>query len=335
MNPDSLPIDARIPVTVLTGFLGAGKTTLLRAALGRPELADTAVIINELGETSIDHLVVRSVNDRVAVLASGCVCCARLGELGDALDEILGCAARGEIPQPRRIVVETSGLADPAPLVTTLADDPRLHERVRADGVLTVVDAERGAAQLERHPEARRQLLAADHIALGKCDRVSPGVLAALEDRLRVYNPMAPIDRVVQGALPPARWTGALRRPLTRDDLVTLSRRPAGPRHTDDVRSWSLTLPGPLRWTSFSLWLSLLTQMNGDGLLRFKAVVHVQGESLPVLVHAVGHTVYPAEMLAAWPDEDRVTRLVFITVGWSEAFFAQVRGAAEALATKP
>lgn len=330
---DAPAVDTRIPVTILTGFLGAGKTTLLRDALARAELADTAVIINELGEVAIDHLIVRSVNDRVAVLGAGCVCCALLDELSTTLLDLLERAARGEVPTPRGVIVETTGMADPGPLVTTLSDDPRINERFRFDGVLTVIDAERGASQLARHPEARRQLIAADHLVLNKTDRVDEAVIAALEDSARALNPLATRDRAVHGVVPPARWRGALRRPLRHADLASLTLSRPAARHSEDVRTFAIELDGPVRWTSFSLWLSLLTQMNGEGLLRFKALVHVKGEALPVVVHAVGHTVYPAEMLAQWPDEGRQTRMVFIAQGWTDAFFAQVRDAAKALVT--
>lgn len=333
MTDEALAADTRIPLTVLTGFLGAGKTTLLRDALSRAELTDTAVIINELGEVSIDHLIVRSVNDRVAVLGSGCVCCALLDELSTTLVDLLERAARGEVPAPRRVIVETTGMADPSPIVTTLSDDPRVSERFRLDGVLTVVDAEHGAAQLARHPEARQQVIAADHVVINKVDRADEAQITALEESVRALNPLATTDRATQGALSPARWTGALRRPLRHADLAALTLQRPAARHSQSVRSFAIELDGPVRWTSFSLWLSLLTQMNGEGLLRFKALLHVKGEGLPVVVHAVGHVVYPAEMLAAWPDEGRQTRMVFIAQGWTDAFFAQVRDAARALVT--
>lgn len=331
---DPLPPDPRVPVTVITGFLGAGKTSLLRDALRHGALVDTALIVNEFGEVALDDLVLRSVTDRVAVLGGGCVCCSVLDDLAQTVVEMLDQGARGEIPAPRRIVIETSGLADPSPIVTTLSDDPRIQDRVRPDGVVTVLDAEHADLALTRNPEARRQVLAADLLVLNKTDLASPEALSALRARVTEMNPVALVDETSHGRVDPARWSGLMRRPLGRSDLAALTLRRPEARHSDGVRAFSLDLDGSVQWTSFALWLSLLTQMNGEGLLRFKALLHVRGEALPVLVHAVGHSVYPAEMLAAWPDEGRGTRMVFITQGWSDAFFAQVRDAATALISR-
>lgn len=330
MRPDR----PRLPVMVLTGFLGAGKTTLLNALLARPELADTAVVINELGDVALDHLLVRRVDDRVMVLGGGCVCCTVLGDLVETLTDLDRRRDAGEVPPFARVMVETTGLADPGPVLATITGDERLFARYELDGVVTVVDAVHGAGQLEEHHEALQQVVAADHFVVTKSELAGPEATEELVARLQAINPTATVDVASRGAVDPAHLRGRLSADLPVERVRGLvaaspSERgrwvvPAAPRHTR-VRTLALTRARTVRWTAFSMWLSLLTQFNGERLLRCKAMLKVQGEPGPVIVHAVQHVVYPSVILDAWPDGDATCRAVLIFRDVDDAFLRQVQ----------
>ena len=329
-----IPARPRIPVMVLTGFLGAGKTTLLNALIARPELADTAVVINELGDIALDHLLVRKVDDRVMVLGGGCVCCTVLGDLVETLTDLDRRRDAGEVPPFARVMVETTGLADPGPVLATLTGDDRLFARFELDGVVTVVDATHGAAQLEEHLEALQQAVAADHVVVTKSELAGAARTAALVAQLGAINPTATVDVASHGSIDPVRLRGRLAADLPVERVRGLIASspgergrwvvPEAPRHAR-VRTLAIARPQTMRWTAFALWLSLLTQFHGDRLLRCKAILKVAGEPGPVVVHAVQHVVYPSLMLDAWPDREESCRAVLIFRDADDAFLKQVQ----------
>lgn len=328
--------DPRIPVTVLTGFLGSGKTTLLQQLMLRPEWRGTAVVINELGETGLDHLLVQHVAPHVRLLRSGCLCCSVREDLTQTLTDLLARRRRHELHFDR-VVVETTGLADPLPVMHTLTTHPTLVLDFRLAGVVTVVDAFNGFATLDQHEEARRQVAVADALLLSKTDLVQPPARERLEQRLARINPSAPQHRVTHGALrsehllylenldnpfhaPSARDTpapgaaGWLFR-ATGARTGSLFQR-AQHAHASDIRTLCLTVDEPFEAEAFEHWLGLLTALRGERLLRFKGLVHVaEDPEQPRVVHAAQHLVHPPVALPAWPDADRRSRLVFITQG--------------------
>jgi G3E family GTPase len=330
---------ALIPVTLLTGFLGSGKTTVLNHVLKQQGMAATAVIVNEFGEIGIDHLLVEKATDDVVLLNSGCLCCTVRGDIVDTLLNLFVGRASGKIPDFVRVVIETTGLADPAPILHTLISDPLVAARYMLDGVVTTVDAVNGAGTLDRQPEAVKQAAVADRLLLTKTDLAAPGAAAALKRRLAALNPGAPVLSAVQGEVDPAllfnlgfydpqsksvdvqRWLrdeafGAGHehgheheaRPDDEQDRGDVN------RHDDRIRAFCITRERPISWSALSTWLDALATMRGDDLLRLKAIVALSdrpGE--PVVVHGVQHLFHPPVLLPQWPSDDHRTRMVFIT----------------------
>lgn len=333
--------DTRIPVTLLTGFLGAGKTTLLNTLLWQKEFADAAVFINEFGEIGVDHLLVEKIDEDIVVLDSGCICCSMRGDLPKALRKLFSRAQRKDIPIPQRVVLETSGISDPAPVIYSLLSDPFIAERFRCDGVVTVVSAAHGLAQIDTHLEALKQVVMADRLILSKCDVVEA---SALEQRLAVLNPGAPQIRSVRGAIAAqdiidcglydpaakmpdvAHWLGEARlgEKSARTQLSYGKHATAGNvHHAQGVSSFVITLDPGLYWGEVGTLLDMLLQTHGEQLLRIKGLVQVTGEPGPRLVQCVQHVRYPSLRLPAWPDEaayaERKTRLVVITLKLDQA----------------
>jgi G3E family GTPase len=300
-----------LPVVLVTGFLGSGKTTLISALLAHPAMGETAVLVNELGEVAIDHHLVRQVDERTVVLASGCVCCTLRGDLRDELRDLLGRRARGELAPFRRVVVETTGLADPAPVLSTLLTEPVLRHHYAVEAVVTTVDALSGAATLDRHPESVKQAAVADTLLVTKADAAEPAAVAALEARLRVLNPLARVRRVAFGAIAPDELLRA-----RGDDPALRPGADGGDpaAHTGDVHAFSLVLDEPLDWDAFAVWLTMLLHSRGLDVLRVKGLLDV-GEAGPVVLDGVQHVVHRPRHLAAWPDDDHRSRIVFITRG--------------------
>lgn len=297
------------PVTLLTGFLGSGKTTLLRRLLADPALHDTAVIINEFGEIALDHLLVEHLDEQTALLSSGCLCCTVRGELASTMRDLHSRRERGDVPPFRRLVIESTGLADPFPILSTLRADPVLRHHFRAAGVVTTVDAVNGLAQLDRHIEAARQAAIADVIALTKTDIAEKESLAPLVARLGAMNPSAPVLRVAEGRLPAdallnsgGGWFKAVAEP----DMSAAHAK---------ARAFSIVVDEPLDWSAFGVWLTMLLNRHGANILRVKGILALQGEARPVAVHGVQHLVHTPTHLSHWPDEDRRSRLVFIVEG--------------------
>jgi G3E family GTPase len=301
---------ARIPVTVVTGFLGAGKTTLVRRFLGTPEGEGTAVVINEFGSVGIDDVLVRGSTDEVTLLGNGCLCCNTRSDLQIALRNLVAEREQGAIPQFRRILIETSGLADPGPILQTFATDRALGAEFHVEVVVTMVDAVGGLDTLEWSAEARKQVILADRLVVSKTDL--PGSKPdRLIDRLRLLNPRAVIHRAIDGDLDP--------RCLIETDAASPTTEEARPgfvaeaEHSDGIASFVITDEAPLPWDAFARAMETLIALRGPDLLRVKGFLNVAGCRGPVVVQVVQHLAHPPVELAAWPDKDRVSRLVFIT----------------------
>lgn len=330
------------PVTLLTGFLGSGKTTLLNHILREPGIEETAVLINEFGAVSIDHLLVREASENLMVMSNGCICCSVAGDMVQALRDLYFKRANGEVPAFRRVIIETTGLADPAPIMHTLIEMPLVAARYSLAGIVTTVDAEHGGRQLDEHAESVKQAAVADRIVITKTDRVPVETVAALRARLAVLNPGAVVLEAVNGAVDTARlfdtglyqpgskapnvrkWLAAeAYRPATFANSLTASPQAAA-RHDDRIRAFVVILDTPVPWPLMVEALETLTEMRGEQLLRIKGIINVAGEDRPRAIHAVQHTIYPVAQLPAWPDEDHRTRLVFITRDLDEAFVRNV-----------
>lgn len=308
-----------VPVTVLTGFLGAGKTTLLARLIQRPELARSALFINEVGAIAIDHHLVRDVRGDAVVLGSGCVCCTVAGDLVRALTELAAQVARGEVPPFDRALIETTGLADPTGAIAALVQHPLIARSYRAGAVVTAVDGLLGADTLARQPEAAAQVALADRVVLTKADLAGEDALAAAEAAVRLRNVAAPLIRSVQGEVDPevllaagsdTAWIDAAARARTPHGFIT---------------TFTTCFARPVRMGPLGLWLTLMTQMHGGALLRVKGIVDVEGEDAPVVIDCVQHVVHPARQLPAWPDDDHRTRIVFIARGLAAGTIASLR----------
>jgi G3E family GTPase len=318
------------PVTVLTGFLGAGKTTLLNRLLRQPALAGTAVLVNEFGEIGLDHLLVEKLDENTVLLNAGCLCCTVRGDLSRALADLLPRVEAGEV---RRVVIETTGLADPAPILVTLMSDPVAGRAYRLDGIVTVVNAVNGMAQVDAQPEAVRQVAVADRIVLSKTDLADP---PELRERLRRLNPGAPLLTATHGAVDAAALLHAglfdpgskipdVRGWLDAEayaDTHHAHHHPPGQvlggtdsnRHDARIAAFCLTFEQPLHWQGVATWLDMLVATRGESLLRIKGILNVVGQDRPVAIHGVQHLFHPPALLTAWPDGDpRTSRLVFIT----------------------
>jgi G3E family GTPase len=308
------------PITLLTGFLGAGKTTLLNRLLRDPALARAAVLVNEFGEVGIDHLLVQTLDPDTVLLNTGCLCCSVRGDLARALRSLLPRARRDEVT---RVVIETTGLADPAPILATLLGDPVVASAYRLDGVVTVVDAVHGDAQLDSQPEAVRQVAVADRVVLSKIDLVDPRPLRA---RLARLNPGAPILEAAFGAVHPAELlaAGAFdpdgKGPEVKAWLDSEAFDRAEHHHVDrnrhdaHIEAFCITFDAPLHWQGIGTWLEALLATNGERLLRLKGILNLQGADRPVAIHAVRHVLHPPAQLPSWPaDDPRNSRIVFIT----------------------
>ena len=294
-------------VHLVTGFLGSGKTTLVGALLRRPELARTAVIVNELGEVGIDHHILRRVDERTVLLASGCVCCTLRGDLADELRDLLDRADAGEIPGFERVVVETTGLAEPTPIVNTLLADPFVPHHYALASVVATVDAQHGL----RVEESVRQAAAADVLVLTKTDLASEKATAALEEKLARLNPAAAVVRAVSGDVEPS---SVLRPPA--DGVRTWKGNDVPHDHDRSVEAVVLELDNVVDWMAFGIWLTMLLQARGTEIYRVKGFLDVGGDG-PLLVNGVQHAVHPPVHLDSWPDDERRSRIVMIGHGFT------------------
>jgi G3E family GTPase len=331
-----------IPLTILTGFLGAGKTTLLNRLVQDPALHDTVVIINEFGEIGLDHLLVEKVDEGMILLSAGCLCCTVRGDLIATLEDLLRKRDNGRIAPFRRVVIETTGLADPAPILHAVLYHPYLSMRYAVEGVVTVIDAVNGASTLDAHREAVKQAAVAERIVLAKTDLVSDQAgLGRLRERLRRLNPGAgileadaPADAILAGGLfdlegkiaDVAEW-------LKAEAVEEAERRSHehqhGHRHSHDdrdhahhhdvnrhdeiIRAFCLTSDQPIRQGTLDMFLDLLRSSQGPKLLRVKGLVALaEDPEHPVVIHGVQHVIHVPAVLPRWPSEDRRSRIVFI-----------------------
>jgi G3E family GTPase len=315
---------ARVPVTVITGFLGAGKTTLLKRFLGTQEGRGTAVVINEFGATGIDDALVRGSADETVLLGNGCLCCITRSDLQLALRRLVVERERGEIPDFRRVVIETSGLADPSPILQTFATDRALGGAFHVDVVVTVVDAATGLDTLGWSSEARKQAILADRLVVTKTDIAGKSSVTALTAQLRALNANAEILPVVNGNLDPTR--------LTQPMLIERNAFVAEAAHSDGIGSFVLNEMAPMPWTAFSRAMDTLMTMRGPDLLRVKGFLDVEGCNGPVVVQFVQHLAHPPVELTAWPDGNRQSRVVFITRNISETQMRDLFKSVRALA---
>jgi G3E family GTPase len=315
---------ARIPVTVVTGFLGAGKTTLIRRFLASPEGEGTAVIVNEFGAVGIDDALIRETAEATILLGNGCVCCITRTDLQLALRALLIDRERGSVPSFARVVIETSGLADPAPILQTFSTDRALGGEFHIDVMLTVVDAVNGEATLKSAAEARKQVILADRLIVSKTDLAAAAGLDALKKRLHKLNPRAGIDIAVSGALEPERFIA----PATRERSGFV----AEAEHSDGISSFVLERQQPIEWPVFSRAMETLIALRGADLLRVKGILNVAGCRGPVVVQYVQHLAHPPVELQSWPDQNRDSRVVFIARNIAETRIRDLFAAVEALA---
>ena len=326
-----------LDLAIVTGFLGAGKTTLLNRLLRDPALADTLVLINEFGAIGLDHLLVEQVQGDMLVMTSGCLCCSIRGDLVAALEDSLRKRDNGRMRPFERVLIETTGLADPAPVLHTIMVHPYLRLRFKLRAVITLVDALVGNATLDRHREAAKQAAMADRIVLTKTDLVTDAkAREALEARLRALNPAVPIlDAAADGTDAAALLTGVVYDPTSRGaevaDWLAAEAYPTHDeqghhdhdvnRHDATIRSFCLRYARPVEPVALSLFMELLCSAHGERLLRFKGLVALADDpSRPAVAHGVQHIMHPVIRLDAWPDADQTTRMVFIVSDLDPAF---------------
>ncbi|MES2012533.1 MAG: GTP-binding protein [Pseudomonadota bacterium] len=335
-------MDKRIPVTLLTGFLGSGKTTLLNKLLHNPAMRDTAIIINELGDAGLDQVFANSnlaqniesehIADNTVLLSSGCLCCSLKNELADTMRDLFFKRALQAIPEFKRLVIETTGMADPGPILANLMNEPVIESTYRLDAVVVTIDSIYGLQQIAGNAEALKQAAVADVLVLTKTDLASSEQISALQAKLNAINPGATQHQIIQGELDPAfvidvgLFDVASKQPEPQRWLRTPSKAKA-PKgtlpqnskvHDEDIVSFTVTMPSPLRWADLKPHLLWFCQTYGKNLLRLKGIIHASDQSAPLAIHAVHFTPYPPTLLEGWSEETPTSRIVVIGKGLNE-----------------
>jgi len=343
-NPDPLRTaalgasDEPLPVTLLTGFLGSGKTTVLNHLVRT--LPRTAILMNEFGEVGLDHQLLQKMEGPLALLSGGCVCCTISGSLSPTLKNLWMARQKGDIPPFERVIIETTGVADPVPILDNLLHDNWVRARFRLDGVVTTVDALFGDGQLDQHSEAVKQVAVADRLLLTKTDLTPADSVAALRERLTTLNPAADIVTVTHGELDPAAiqnlglWNAATKslevaRWLKHQryqpaSAGKLGGKPSPQLHDARIQAFSVVLDTPLDRYGLQSAIAMLASFRSENLLRFKAIVNIEGEDRPVVLHGVQHVLYPEARLDTWPDDDHRSRFVFIVRDLEPEFVARL-----------
>ena len=316
----------QIPVTVITGFLGSGKTTLLSSILKKKEMQKTAVIINEFGEIGLDHALIEHTDENIVELQSGCICCTIQGDLNKTLIDLFDKMMNGKVSSFNRILIETTGLANPVPIIHTLMSSIELIRIYSLDGVITVVDSINGEKTLDLHEESLKQLALAEKIILSKTDIVDKDEIKSLVFRIKKINPVSqiifskfgniPFEEIFGlGAYDPYKKSADVKNWLAAEKYKDKKHHHHHDvnRHNENIRAFSMMSENPVNMIAFSFFRDMITAALGANLLRMKGIVNIAGEERPAVIHGVQHIFHPVQWLETWPDNDRRTKLVFIT----------------------
>ena len=316
----------QIPVTVITGFLGSGKTTLLSSILKKKEMQKTAVIINEFGEIGLDHALIEHTDENIVELQSGCICCTIQGDLNKTLIDLFDKMMNGKVSSFNRILIETTGLANPVPIIHTLMSSIELIRIYSLDGVITVVDSINGEKTLDLHEESLKQLALAEKIVLSKTDIVDKDEIKSLVYRIKEINPVSqiifskfgniPLEEIFGlGAYDPYKKSADVKNWLAAEKYKDKKHHHHHDvnRHNENIRAFSMMSENPVNMIAFSFFRDMITAALGANLLRMKGIVNIAGEERPAVIHGVQHIFHPVQWLETWPDNDRRTKLVFIT----------------------
>ncbi len=324
----NVDISDKTPVNILTGFLGSGKTTLLSRLLRDPSQSNTAVLVNEFGEIGLDHLLLQNVTESVSVMENGCICCAIRGDLQESLSSLISQRERGEIPRFTRVVIETSGLADPSPIAYTVLADPILQHHYRLGNIITAVDAVNGLAQIEGFDESLKQVAVADRLVITKTDLAGSDQIEILHKMLNQINLSAPLldavseEIAVQSLLLDDAGNSEFKSQEAADWMQRAQTSQTNAHHnsldhvhTGGITSFAMFFDQSLDWTAFGIWMTMLLNCHGDKVLRIKGLLNVAGMTAPVLINCVQHIVHQPVHLDSWPDNNHQSRMIFILRG--------------------